>query len=242
MNKAIILAAALLIMLSACQKKEISRSESAKIDYEKAKHLIDTGDFDAANRFLQDFSTNHPYSGYAVQAELLRTYAAYKNHEYILSETLSKQFIDRHPRHPDVDYAKYMLAMSYLRQVGEKDRDQTSTKLAIEAFKRLLQDHPKSDYAKEASERLQGLFNKLAYHELSVGKYYFDRDRYVAAANRFKIVLNKYQTTPAIEEALYYLAASYANLGIHNSAREIAILLRHNYPSSDWSSKAAKFL
>lgn len=242
MNKAIVIAAALLLVLPACQKKEVSQSESAKIDYEKARHLIDTGDFDAANRFLQDFSTHHPYSGYAVQAELLRTYAAYKNHEFVLSETLSKQFVDRHPRHPDVDYAKYMLAMSYFKQVAQDDRDQTSTKLAIEAFKRLLHDHPKSDYAREASERLQGLFNKLANHELSVGKYYFDHERYVAAANRFKIVLDKYQTTPAIEEALYYLAASYVNLGIHNSAREIAILLRHNYPSGEWSRKAAKFL
>lgn len=231
-----------ILLLAACASKKIPLSESAKLDYEKAVHLIDTGDFDAANRFLQDFSTHHPYSSYAVQAELLRTYAAYKNHEFILSETLSKQFAERHPRHPDIDYAKYMLAMSYYRQVTAEDRDQTSTKLAIDAFKRLLKENPKSEYAVDASARLQGLYNKLSSHELTVGKYYFDRERYVAAANRFKIVLDKYQTTPAIEEALYYLAASYANLGIRNSAREIAILLRHNYPNSSWSSKAKAFL
>lgn len=147
----------ILASLAACAGKELTPSESAKLDYEKARHLIDEGDFDGANRFLEKFSAKHPYSSYAVQAELLRTYAAYKNHEYILSETLAKQFAERHPRHPDIAYARYILAMSYFKQVGDQDRDQTSTKLAIDAFEVVIKEYPKSDYATDSAARLQGL-------------------------------------------------------------------------------------
>lgn len=231
----------LLLSLSACADKEMTPSESAKQDYEKARHYLDIGNYQDANLFLESFSAKHPYSSYAVQAELLRAFAAYKNKEYILSETLSGRFVERHPRHPDVDYAKYLLALSHYKQVSSEDRDQTQTKLSINAFETLIKEHPKSEYAKDSAIRLQGLYNKLSSHELTVGKYYFDKELYVAAANRFKVILEKYQTTPAIEEALYYLAASYSKLGIKNTAREVAILLRHNYPKSEWSSKAEAF-
>lgn len=240
--KNIVLCFTLLILFSACAEKELDPAESAKIDYEKAKALLDDGDYSGANRLLENFSTNHPYSQYAVQAELVRVFAAYKNGEYILSETLSKQFVERHPRHPDIAYARYLLGMSHYKQISNEDRDQTQTSLAIDAFKHVIKEYPRSDYAKDASLRLQHLYNKLSAHELAVGRYYFDKERYVAAANRFQVILDKYQTTPAIEEALYYLAASFARLGITSSAREMAILLRHNFPKSEWSSKAEAFL
>jgi len=228
--------------MAACSGKELPPAESAKIDYEKAKSLLEDGDYERANLFLENFSAQHPYSQYAVQAELLRTFAAYKANEYILAETLSEQFIKRHPRHPDIAYAKYLLAMSHFKQITNIEHDQTHTKLAIDAFKRLLKENAESSYAKDGASRLQNLYNMLASHELTVGKFYFQKERYVAALNRFQTVIKKHQTTPSIEEALYYLAASYAKLGISASARDSALLLRHNYPNSEWSSKAAEFL
>ncbi len=174
--------------------------------------------------------------------ELLRIFAAYKNQEYILSETLSAEFIRRHPRHPNVDYAKYMLAMSHYREASPSEKDPSQSLAAIESFKRLLREHPNSPYARDGARRLQKLYNTLASHEVNVGKFYFNHKRYVAAANRFQTVLEKYQTTPAIEEALYFLAASFAELGIKDEARDTALLLRHNFPKSKWSRKAARFL
>lgn len=240
--KNVVLCFTVLILLSACAEKELAPAESAKIDYEKARFMLDDGDYSGANRFLEHYSANHPYSQYAVQAELIRIFAAYKNNEYILSETLSKQFVERHPRHPDIAYARYLLGMSHYKQISNEDRDQTQTSLAIDAFKEVIKEHPRTEYAKDASSRLQYLYNKLSSHELAVGKYYFDKERYVAAANRFQVILDKYQTTPAIEEALYYMAASFAKLKIKSSAREMAILLRHNFPKSEWSSKVEEFL
>ncbi|MDX8404298.1 MAG: outer membrane protein assembly factor BamD [Mariprofundaceae bacterium] len=240
--KKFILCFTVLFLLAGCSGKELAPSESAKIDYEKTKAYLDIGEYGKAGLFLESFAAQHPYSQYTVQAELLRIFAVYKNSEYLLSETLSEEFIKRHPRHPDVAYAKYLLAMTHFKQVSREDRDQSVTKLTIDAFETLIKQHPESIYAKDAMPRLQMLYNKLSSHELTVGKYYFAKERYVAAANRFKVVLDKYQTTPAIEEALYYLAASYSKLGITESTREITILLQHNYPKSEWSSQAAELL
>jgi len=230
------------LLLYACASSSGAKKSAAEIDYAKAKHLLSKGRYDLANEELETFGAKHPYSQYAIQAELLRIFSAYKNSEYILSETLSEEFVRRHPRHPNVDYAKYMLAMSHYRQISPPEKDQQQTRAAMEGFKKLLREHPGSAYAGDGSRRLQRLYNDMASHELNVGKFYYKRGRYVAAANRFQVVLEKYQTTPAIEEALYYLAASYDKLGIKDDARDSAILLKHNYPKSEWSRKAAHFL
>ncbi|MFQ5581635.1 MAG: outer membrane protein assembly factor BamD [Mariprofundaceae bacterium] len=230
----------LALLLSACAKDTYNFS-AAEADYTKAKEMLAKGNYGKTNAFLEKFSAQHPYSHYSVQAELLRAFAAYKGGEYALSETLCEQFVRRHPRHPDVAYAKYLLAMTHYKQVSPPERDPGESLAAIKAFKVLIKEHPESSYARDGASRLQKLYNNLAKHEVNVGKFYFDRARYVAAANRFQKVVELYQTSPAIEEALYYLAASYAKLGITESARETAVLLRHNYPGGSWSAKAARF-
>jgi outer membrane protein assembly factor BamD len=231
----------LITLLGGCasdqQFKDTTRSE-----YEHIKKRINKGEYSKANFNLEQFITKHPYSRYATQGELLRIFAAYKADEIILAETLSKRFIDRHPRHPNIDYAKYMLAMSYYKQRGDAKHDPTQNQEAIDAFKRLIREHPASVYAEDGKSRLQSLYNTLADHELYVGKYYYDRNLFVAAANRFQKVVKRYQTSPAIDEALYYLASSYAKMGLIKDARLSAILLRHNRPHSPWSEKAMRFL
>jgi len=229
-------------LITGCGKEQFSPSDSAKADFAKAKEYIDSGNYASANLFLEKFSNKHPYSQHLAQAELLRIYAAFKNEEYILSETLSTRFISSHPNHPDASYAQYMLGMSYLKETVASQRDPAPTRLAITAFKKLIHDYPASTYSPEANTHLQNLDNKLAEHELYIGKFYFDHKRFVAASNRFQEIVKHYQTSPAIEEALYYLAASFASLQLNDNARDSAILLRHNYPTSKWSEKAAAFL
>jgi len=236
-----IAALALLFALSSCVSDLEHRGTAAE-DYAYAQHLLDDGAYDRANMYLEHFDEHHPYSHYSIQAELLRIFAAYKNKEYILSETLSQRFIDRHPRHPDVDYAKYMLGMSYYHQITKVERDATQTEHAIKAFTRLIREHPRSSYAKDAAARLQNLYDKLAAHELAIGKYYFDRERYVAAANRFQYIVRHYAATAAIEEALYYLAASFMHLGLRDEAGDFVALLHHNFPNSEWSKEGAELL
>ncbi|MBF0281736.1 MAG: outer membrane protein assembly factor BamD [Zetaproteobacteria bacterium] len=229
------------LLLFSCSTKNIPPSESAKLDYLKAKELIASNNFSRANLFLADFSAKHPYSQYTISAELLRIYAAYEGGEHILSETLATQFISNHPYHSQKDYAQYMLAMSHQKQTNPSTNDQEPTQKAIEAFEQLLKDFPQSEYALDAKKRLQHLYNQLAEHELIIGKFYFDHKEYIAAINHFQTVLENYQTTPSIEEALFLLATAYDNLGVHSCARDTAILLIHNYPNGNWSKQAAQF-
>jgi len=229
------------VFIVGCASDKVEKT-AAQIDYDAAKKELKHGRYAEVTLDLQHFSTKHPYSKLATQAELLRLFSAYKDSEFILSETLSKEFISRHPRHPSVDYAKYMLAMSHYRQSSSAEKDAKQSMEAIAGFKRLLREHPASPYAKDGANRLQRLFNKLAEHELNIGRFYFNKGRYVASANRFQVIVEKYQTTPAIEEGLYWLAASFDKLGITDNARETAELLTHNYPNSEWSRKASRFL
>jgi len=232
----------IIALISGCASKEHDFTKNAENEYLDAKRLLLDGNPGLATRDLDKFDSKYPYSKFAVPAELLRIYSAYKGNEHILSETLSQRFIDRHPKHEHVDYAKYMLAMSYYKQRTKAAKDITMFQSSIDAFERLLNDHPQSAYAKSGRNRLQYLYNILAKHELIIGKYYFDQDRFIASANRFQALVRLYQTTPSIEEALYYLSASYAKMGLRRDARQIAMILRHNHPKSSWSSKAKRYL
>jgi len=211
-------------------------------DYERIKESIKSGHYNESIDVLEKFPSKHPYSQYSVQAELLHIYTAYKLEQYILSETLAGEFIKRHPRHPDVAYAKYLLGMSHYRQLAPAKKDQGETRKAIKAFNALISSHPKTKYARDAKKRMGRLYRLLAMHELEIGKYYFDLGRYVAAINRFDTIVRDYQTSKAIEEALYYMAASYSALDLKDDARITALLLRHNYPRSKWSSKSRRYL
>ncbi|TLS65940.1 outer membrane protein assembly factor BamD [Mariprofundus erugo] len=225
-----------------CADKKNDFLNDAQREYDAAKKEVQHGQYNTAAMSLEHFSSRYPYSKLAIQAELLRIFAAYKGEEEVLAEVLSQRFIDQHPTHVNVDYAKYMLAMSQYKQRASAEKDPTQNIAAIKSFKALIKDHPDSPYAKQAKARLQSLYNTLATHELTVGKFYYSRDRFVAAANRFQQVVQHYQTTPAIEEALYYLASSYDEMDMKKDARQTAQLLQHNYPKSSWSSKADRFI
>ncbi len=226
------------LLLSACAGKHEDGSSSAKLDYEHAKGLMDTHNYARATIFLEKFSSKHPYSEYATKAELLRIDAAYADEEYILSETLALRFMKRHPRNPRLNDVRYMLAMSYVHESGAAERDQVATHHAVDALKDVLKYAPDSEYVQSSQQQLQKMLNKLAAHELYVGKFYFDHERYVAAVNRFQVLLNRYQITPSIEEGLYYLVASYKQLRLEAQAKEMLTLLDYNYPKSVWREKA----
>ncbi len=232
----------MLSMLAACAKAPLTMHESAKADFEKARTMVDDGAYDEADVFLERFINRYPYSDYASSAELLRIYATYKGDRLELTQVLAERFKKRHPRHPDLAYAQYMLAMSWYQQRAEPDREQAPTLEARKAFEELIRDFPASPYAAEAKTRLQQLNNLLAAHELNVGQFYFEKHRFVAAVNRFQNVLQHYQNSPAIEQALYYLAASYDALKMKKQAHDVALLLGHNYPKGEWSQKAQGWL
>jgi len=232
----------LLLLLAGCASSKPGLSEQAEIDYNKAKEMVADHRFDQASVFLEKFDAKHPYSKFVADAALLRLYASYMDRQPVLSEVLAQRFLDKHPAHPDRDYALYMLAMSHYEERSVPERDPTHTMLAIATFQRLIKQFPKSHYAEDGRNRLKKLNNELAGHELTVAHYYFDHHRLVAAANRLQVIVQKYQTSPQIEEALYMLVASYHGLQLNRDAKQVNALLARNYPDSDWSARAKDLL
>ncbi len=226
-------------LLAGCAAEKPTLSEQAKLDYEKGKEMVESHRYGEAAVFLEHFTAKHPYSKYAPQAELLRLYAAYMDGQHVLSEVLADRFLTQHPAYRDRDYAMYMLAMSHYKERSEPERDATHTMQAIEVFERLIREYPDSPYAEDGGRRLQQLHNELAAHELAVARYYFRHRRFVAAANRAQVVVKNYQTSPQVEEALYLLATSYRQLGMNDSADDVARILVHNYPNSRWNARLA---
>lgn len=230
------------LLLSSCATIDLSLSESAEKDFHKAENLVEDEQYARAAQFLGKFTAKYPYSAYLIPAKVLRIKAAYLNHEYILSETLAARFVDSHPTHPERDYAEYILGMSYFNQSESANHEQIFSKKARDTFAALNNRNPANVYAKEAKEKLQMLTNRIAEHEMIIGKFYLERERYVGAVNRFIVVKNNFITTNVAAESLYWLASAYLAIQQQVYAEEVIAELTQNFPENEWQKKAANLL
>jgi len=220
-----------LIALSACASKPLELSKSAELDYERALHMVEIDENAKAILFLEKFSAKYPYSQYASLDELLRLKAAYNDGQYILSEVLSQRFVDAHP---DYLYVRYLHAMSLYKQSSSALLDQQFSHKAREAFQQLNQAYPSNPYTADIQKMLQILTNRVASYETTVGKFYLDKQLYVAAANRFILVKNEYLDANRADEALHYLVTTYLALEQPAYAKEVQSLLDEHFASSPW--------
>lgn len=195
--------------------------------------LADGNNTRAASAF-QEVERQHPYSQWATRGKLMSAYAFYEAQEYDQAIDAARRFIDLHPGHKDVPYAHYLIGSSYYDQISDIGRDQKMTGLAFESFNELIRRFPDTAYGKDAKLKSELAEDHLAGKEMEVGRYYQRKGKFVAAANRFKSVVDRYQTTTHVEEALHRLTEVYLALGIRNEAVKSAAVLGHNYPSSDW--------
>ncbi len=222
------------LLLASCATEQLTLSDSAENDYHKAERLIDNKEYQRANLFLEKFSAKYPYSKYSRDAEFLRVQAAYKGGEYILSEILAKRFIKAHPKSNKHIDAEYLLAKSFYAQSSEAALDQSFSHKARKAFISIKEHFPNGKYAEKVDTYIAELTNRVAEHELLVGKFYFDRAYFVAAANRFIFVKNNYIEAKAAEENLYWLTAAYLELEQPELAKETSNFLALQFPQSDW--------
>ena len=236
MLKYILIIAALL--LSACASEPISVSKSAKDDYFKGKSLIASERYAQAVIFLEKFSAKYPYSEYATKAKILRIEAAYADEQYVLSETLALRFMDTHPAHPQLAHVQYLLGMSYYKESSNANHDQQFSNKARETFVAFNQKFPNNPNFQQAQLYIQELTDRLAEHELIVGKFYFDKKLYVAATNRFILAKNTYPTSALVDEILYHLVASYKALKQIGYAKETLSLLQHKPTQNKWRKQA----
>ncbi len=202
--------------------------------YGDALKLMNNGKWTEAGKQFDEVERQHPYSVWAHRATLMSAYCYYQANKYDDTIEAADRFIQLHPGNKDVAYAYYLKAVSLYEQIVDVGRDQQKTQAALTALEDLAQRFPGTDYARDAQLKIDLTRDHLAGKEMNVGRYYLRHGEYIAAINRFRIVVEKYQTTSHVPEALERLTESYMALGIVREAQTAAAVLGFNYPSSDW--------
>lgn len=230
------------LLVSSCATlEEETKDWSAARLYRAAKSALDTADYETALKHLETLEARYPFGRFAQQAQLDMIYAYYKFDEPDSSIAAADRFIKLYPRHVSVDYAYYMRglasfnkgmgALDYLLKIDATKRDPRSVREAYNYFSSLVKNFPESIYAADAVKRLIHLHNHLGQYELHVADFYLRRGANVAAANRAKYVVEKFQRTPASREALYLLYESYTRLGLYDLASDVLRVLELNVPN-----------
>ncbi|WP_088559816.1 outer membrane protein assembly factor BamD [Arboricoccus pini] len=240
------IAASLLVLtlaVAGCTKKEAPYIEQPVDDlYNKAQDQLQQGNYAAAASAFEEVDRQHPYSEWATRAQLMSAYAYYEANDYDASVDAAQRYIDLHPGAPDVDYAYYLIGVDYYERISDVRRDQEMTQKARDAFNELIRRFPDSDYARDAKLKVDLTEDHLAGKEMAIGRYYQDRGEYVAAINRFRAVLEGYQTTTQVPEALMRLVECYLALGVRNEAQNAAAVLGYNFPETVWYERAYSLL
>ena len=227
------------LALAGCASKNDTYVERpVETIYNTAMDQLLSGNYKAAAKTFDDVEQQHPYSVWATKAQIMNAYALYENHDYDASIVSADRFIQLHPGHRDVAYAYYLKALDYYVQIADVARDQKTTQQALDALQEVVRRFPDSKYGRDARLKIDLATDHLAGKEMEIGRWYEGQHDYLAAINRFKRVVDKYQTTTHVPEALERLAECYTALGLPNEAEKVTAVLGYNYPGSQWYSSA----
>jgi outer membrane protein assembly factor BamD len=202
--------------------------------YNEAMDSLNEGLYAEAAIKFDEVERQHPYSSWATKAQLMAAYANYETNAYDEAIVALDRFIELHPSNRDTPYAYYLKGLSYYEQISDIARDQRMTKRALATFRELINRYPNSRYARDAKIKLDLTNDHLAGKDMEIGRFYLRRGHSLAAINRFKAVIEHYQTTTHVPEALHRLTEAYLTLGIIDEARKMAAVLGHNFPGSEW--------
>ncbi len=202
--------------------------------YNRGVDALNRKNYSVAVKQFDLVEQNHPYSSWAVNAQLMQGYAEYLNAHYTDAIGVLDRFIQLHPAHRDIAYAYYLRALCYYEQIADIHRDQKGTQEALGALQDVVNRFPDSAYARDARLKIDLARDHLAGKELEVGRFYQQQRLYTAAIGRFQRVVDDFQTTNHVPEALHRLTEIYLQLGLVDQARKTAAVLGHNYPGSEW--------
>ena len=225
------------VLLSACVEDNSNAGYVERpVDelYDNALDSLKANDYKGAAKLFDEVERQHPYSSWATKSQLMAAYSYYLNTSYGDAIAALERFIQLHPSNKNVPYAYYLKGLSYYEQISDVSRDQAMTKSALSAFKELVTRFPQSKYARDAKVKLDLTVDHLAGKEMAIGRYYQNQKQYLAAINRFRRVVDKYQSTTHVPEALTRLAESYMALGLVNEAKKVTAVLGYNFPGSEW--------
>jgi len=201
--------------------------------YNQAMDYLEGGNYTRAAHAFVEVERQHPYSSLAPKALLMAAYSYYQAKKYEDALENYNVFIQLHPGHEHIAYAYYMVGICYYEQIPTVEREKT-TEDALHAFEEVTRRFAASPYGKDAKLKVDLIRDHLAGKEMDVGRYYLERQAYLAALNRFKNVVEGFQTTSHAPEALHRIVECYLALGILDQAQKTAAILGYNYPGSSW--------
>jgi outer membrane protein assembly factor BamD len=245
---AVVLASLAIGGLSACAGKKPARTqlvyEERPVEqlYATGMKRLDEKSWNEAVSYFEEVERQHPYSEWSRRAIVMTIYANYMANRYEESNTAADHFIQLYPGSPLTPYAYYMKANNYFEQIVDVGRDQAYTVQAQTLLRDVILRYPNSEYAKDARLKLDMVADQLAGKEMEIGRYYLNQNQPLAAAGRFRTVIDRYQTTSHTPEALYRLVETNLVLGLTDEANRNAAVLGHNFPGEFWYNEAYKLM
>ena len=210
--------------------------------YNAAKTRLDRRQYKQAAVLFDEVERQHPYSPWARRAQLMSAFSYYLSGSYPESVQSSQRFLSIHPGNKDAPYALYLIAICYYEQIADVTRDQKITSQALDALGELIRRYPQTQYAADARLKTDLVRDHLAGKEMEIGRLYQRRADWLASVIRFRTVIDQYDTTSHVPEALERLTESYLALGVPEEARKSAAVLGANYPGSEWYARAYRLV
>ena len=214
--------------------KEVSMEQQVRAAYMEGRKSLEEGDVLFAAKKFNEAESLFPQSNWASKAALMAAYSYYKQDYYgdAIDELI--RFLRVYPKDPNLNYAYYLLGISYYEQIVDEKKDLNSIKNAKKYFELILEKYPDTDYALDSEFKLDLINDVLASKEMYVGRYYFEKKKWIAAINRFRTVVDEYDRTIYTEEALHRLVEAHYIIGLTEESKKYAKLLGYNYQSSKW--------
>jgi len=231
-----------LFIFSCSKKEQINQSiikeknlQSQVLEtFIEGKEALDGGDVLFAAKKFTEVQVMFPQSIWAPHSNLMAAYAYYSQDYYFDATQELEIFLRKYPKHSNVDYAYYLMAICYYEQIVDEKKDLNSVVKSKEYFEIVIDQFPNTDYALDSKFKLEFVMDILASKEMYLGRYYLKKKKWIAAINRFKTVLEEYDTTIYIEEALHRLVEVHYLIGLKEEAKKYASVLGYNYESSQW--------
>jgi len=229
------------LLMSACASSGdidlaayVDSVEPADALYNQGLANLEAGRMTEAARKFDAVDRQHPYSEPARKSMIMATFTNYRLGKYEEAVTSGQRYVQLYPSTEDAAYAQYLVGLSYFRQIRDVTQDQKEARRTLEAMQELTDRWPESEYVDDAQAKIRFARDQLAGKEMQVGRYYLERREYIAAAKRFRNVVEVYSNTRHVEEALARLTETYYAMGLASEAQTAAAVLGHNYPESQW--------
>ena len=234
-------------LLLGCSNKEIIDENKINLQnpsllYSSAMQDLDDEKYEDANLKFKNLIYLFPLSNEGIQSQIMIAFIDYIKMDYVESIYKFNKIIKLYPSHKNIDYVYYMKAMCYFEQIESESLDGFNNQKSLMSFNELINRFPESNYARDSQQKIIFIKENIAAKHMNIGRFYLNQKKYLAALNRFNIIINEYSKSKFTPEALYRLIEIYYTLGMHSDAEKTAKVIAYNYPKSQWYDYAYKLV